>query len=61
MDGTFMGMYQTTIKGIGSFPSADSYNLLFLTSAIISIVSFVLSIVLIRAAVTEEKTLQGLK
>lgn len=55
MAGTFMGMYQTTIKGVGSFPSADSYNLLFLTSAIISVVSFVLSIVLVKAAATQKK------
>jgi MFS family permease len=54
MAGTFMGMYQTTIKGVGSFPSADSYNLLFLTSAIISVVSLALSIALKKIAITRE-------
>ncbi|MGI0047732.1 MAG: MFS transporter [Nitrosotalea sp.] len=51
MAGMYMGMYQTTIKGIpGSFPSALSYDMLFLTAAILSVVALMLSILLNKRA-----------
>jgi MFS family permease len=41
--GIFMQMYQTTIKGIvGSFPASQSYNLIFITAILMSMVSIVL-------------------
>lgn len=41
--GIFMQMYQTTIKGIvGSFPTSQSYNLIFITAILMSMVSIVL-------------------
>lgn len=39
----FMQMYQTTIEGIvGSFPASQSYNSIFITSILMSMVSIVL-------------------
>ncbi len=56
MAGMYMGMYQTTIKGIpGSFPSALSYDMLFLTAAILSIVALMLSILLSKRVPLPEK------
>lgn len=47
--GIFMQMYQTTIKGIvGSFPASQSYNLIFLTAILMSMVSIVLATVIIK-------------
>jgi hypothetical protein len=47
--GIFMQMYQTTIKGIvGSFPASQSYNLIFLTAILMSMVSIVLVTVIIK-------------
>lgn len=47
--GIFMQIYQTTIKGIvGSFPASQSYNLIFLTAILMSIVSIVLVVSLIK-------------
>ena len=47
--GIFMQMYQATIKGIvGSFPSSQSYTLIFLTAILMSIVSIVLVITVIK-------------
>ena len=41
--GIFMQMYQTTAKGIfGSFPALQSYNLIFITAILMSMVSVVL-------------------
>jgi hypothetical protein len=41
--GIFMQMYQTTIEGIvGSFPASQSYNSIFITSILMSMVSIVL-------------------
>ena len=43
----FLQMNQASINGVsGSFPSAASYNLIFLTAAIISLVSIVLVIII---------------
>ena len=47
--GIFMQMYQTTIKGIvGSFHASQSYNLIFLTAILMSMVSIVLVTVIIK-------------
>ena len=47
--GIFMQMYQATIKGIvGSFPASQSYTLIFLTAILMSIVSIVLVITVIK-------------
>jgi fucose permease len=47
--GIFMQMYQATIKGIvGSFPASESYTLIFLTAILMSIVSIILVITVIK-------------
>lgn len=47
MAAMYMQTHTTTLPGIaGAFPTADSYNLIFLTATLISCVSIVLSIVL---------------
>ncbi len=47
MAGMYMQINKTSLPGIvGSFPTSDSYNLIFLTATIISIASIVLSIIL---------------
>lgn len=52
MAGMFMGMYQTSTKGIsGLFPSTLSYDMTFLSAAILSVASLILSIVLSKKAV----------
>ncbi|MGI0101297.1 MAG: MFS transporter [Nitrosotalea sp.] len=51
MAGMYMGMYHTTIKGIpDSFPAALSYDMIFLTAAIFSVVALMLSIFLNKKA-----------
>jgi MFS family permease len=47
--GMYMQTHQVTVTGFaGYFPSADSYNLIFLTATIISMVSIVLAVILWR-------------
>lgn len=47
MAAMYMQTYKTTLVGVaGSFPNADSYNLIFLTATLVSCVSIGLSIVL---------------
>jgi len=44
-----MQTHKTTLAGLaGSFPNADSYNLIFLTATLVSFVSIGLSIILKR-------------
>ena len=48
--GMYMQTHQMAITGFaGYFPSADSYNLIFLTATIISVVSIVLAVILWRS------------
>ena len=48
-DANDMQTHQVTVTGFaGYFPSADSYNLIFLTATIISMVSIVLAVILWR-------------
>lgn len=48
--GMYMQTHQMTVTGfVGSFPSADSYNLIFLTATIISVVSIILAVILWRS------------
>jgi MFS family permease len=42
--GIYMQTNQVLIKGVGSYPSPDSYNLIFLTIAIASLIPIALSI-----------------
>ncbi len=52
MAGMYMQTHKTTITGIiGSFPTADSYNLIFFTAALISCVSIGLAFALRRQLV----------
>jgi len=45
--GMYMQTHKTTLAGVaGSFPNADSYNLIFLTATLVSCASIVLAIVL---------------
>jgi len=47
--GMYMQTHQVSVAGFtGYFPSADSYNLIFLTATIISLVSIVLAVILWR-------------
>jgi MFS family permease len=46
--GIFMQANQVFIEGVGSYPSSDSYNLIFLTIAIASLIPIALSIFLRR-------------
>src|ERR687897_1635765 len=46
--GIYMQANQVLIKGVGSYPSSDSYNLIFLTIAIASLIPIALSIFLRR-------------
>ncbi len=49
MAAMYMQTHKTTLAGVsGSFPNADSYNLIFLTATLVSCVSIGLSIVLKR-------------
>jgi hypothetical protein len=42
--GIYMQTNQVLINGVGSYPSPDSYNLIFLTIALASLIPIVLSI-----------------
>ena len=42
--GIYMQANQVLIKGVGSYPSPDSYNLIFLTIALVSLIPIALSI-----------------
>jgi MFS family permease len=45
--GMYQQMHRQTVAGVsGSFPSADAYNLIFLTAAVMSLVSVVLALML---------------
>ena len=45
--GMYMQTHRMTVTGFaGYFPSADSYNLIFLTATIISVVSIVFAVIL---------------
>lgn len=46
----YMQTHQELVKGVttGSFPSSTSYDLIFLTAALISVISIVLVIILKR-------------
>lgn len=47
--GIFMQMYQTTIQGIvGSFAASQSYNLIFITAILMSMVFIVLFTIIIK-------------
>jgi MFS family permease len=47
--GMYMQTHQVTVNGFTAhFPSADSYNLIFLTATIISVVSIILAVILWR-------------
>jgi hypothetical protein len=49
--GMYMQTHKTLIPGVGSFPTLESYNLIFLTASIISCISIGLSLVLRRNAI----------
>jgi len=54
--GTYMQTFNTSIKGIaGSFPSPESYNMVFLTAAVLSAVSLASSLVLNRRLLKQEE------
>jgi len=54
--GTYMQTFHTSIKGIaGSFPSPESYNMVFLTAAVLSAVSLASSLVLNRRLLKQEE------
>jgi MFS family permease len=44
--GMYMQTHQVAVNGFTKFPSADSYNLIFLTATIISMVSIILAVIL---------------
>ncbi|MGH9921460.1 MAG: MFS transporter [Nitrososphaerales archaeon] len=48
LSGIFQQMHQGTIEGVGQFPSAEAYNLIFLTAALISFASVVLALQVYR-------------
>ncbi|MBM3898166.1 MAG: MFS transporter [Thaumarchaeota archaeon] len=47
----FQQTYQGSIEGVGRFPTAEAYNMIFLTAAIISLTSVVLALTLSRRKV----------
>ncbi len=61
--GIYMQTHQELAKGIttGSFPSAISYNLIFLTAALISAISITLVIILRRRISQSQSTLKKLE
>jgi hypothetical protein len=61
--GIYMQTHQELVKGVnsGSFPSAISYNLIFLTAASISAISITLVIILRRRIVQSQATLKRLE
>ncbi|MGC2574949.1 MAG: MFS transporter [Candidatus Nitrosopolaris sp.] len=54
----YMQTHQEVVKGVttGSFPSPISYNLIFLTAALISVVSIVLAIILKQRMTTQSQS-----
>ena len=57
--GIYMQTHQELVKGVtGSFPSAISYNLIFLTAALISAISITLVIILRRRIIQSQSTLK---
>jgi MFS family permease len=57
--GIYMQTHQELVKGVtGSFPSAISYNLIFLTAALISAISITLVIILRRRITESQSTLK---
>ncbi len=61
--GIYMQTHQELVKGVstGSFPSAISYNLIFLTAALISALSITLVIILRRRITQSQATLKKLE
>src|SRR5438445_4186193 len=61
--GIYMQTHQELVKGVttGSFPSAISYNLIFLTAASISALSITLVIILRRRIVQSQAALKKLE
>jgi hypothetical protein len=61
--GIYMQTHQEVAKGAttGSFPSAISYNLIFLTAALISVISITLVIILRRKITQSQSTLKKLE
>jgi MFS family permease len=61
--GIYMQTHQELVKGVtaGSFPSAISYNLIFLTAALISVISITLVIILRRRITQSQATLKKLE
>jgi MFS family permease len=51
LSGIFQQMYQGTIEGVGRFPSAEAYNLIFLAAALISAASVALALQVYRRSV----------
>lgn len=50
--GVFQQMYQGTVEGVpGQFPGPDAYNLIFLTAALVSLVSVALALAVSRGKV----------
>ena len=61
--GIYMQTHQELAKGVGSgsFPSPVSYNLIFLTAALISVLSIALVIILRRRITQSQSTLRKLE
>lgn len=58
--GVLQQMYQGTVEGVaGRFPTQDSYNLIFLTAAIISVASVALAVAVNRLKVAPALTHEG--
>jgi MFS family permease len=51
LSGIFQQMHQGTVEGVGQFPSAEAYNLIFLTAALVSLASVVLALQVYRRSV----------
>jgi hypothetical protein len=52
ISGIYMESFKSTVKGIeGSFPTSFAYNMIFLTSLIISIFSMVITLIVTRKLV----------
>ncbi len=48
LSGIFQQTYQGTVEGVGRFPSAEAYNMIFLTAALISAASVALALQVYR-------------
>ena len=61
--GIYMQSHQELVKGVtpGSFPSEISYNLIFLTAALISVISITLVIILRRRITQSQTALKNLE